>query len=406
MDSDISSITALHGECILDIVNGVQNTLKVSELTHCFYRYPARFSPLFARGIIKAFTKPGDLVLDPFMGGGTALVEACSLGRTAIGTDISSLATFISRIKTLLLSDNDFYLLNCWISELPRKLNIFTRIDFALEPNHKYLRNNLTRRATWRIRKLINLSIESTNALPKQYLRDYARCVILATAQWGLDCRRELPSVAEFRDHLLVDYNKMILGSKYLAASIEQFNNFAVSKKKYHSICIRNSAENIDKIKYLQQNTPKLILTSPPYPGVHVLYHRWQIQSRRETPAPFWIANCQDGTGSSHYTFGDRKQKGLSSYFNNLINCFSSIAKICDKKTLIVQIVGFSDASWQLPIYLDSMAKVGLREVIFAEISNSYDDRLWRGVPNRKWYAENKNVNSSAKEVVLFHRLK
>ena len=48
----------------------------VSGLTHDFYRYPARFSPLFARSAIELFTEPGDTVLDPFAGSGTSLVEA------------------------------------------------------------------------------------------------------------------------------------------------------------------------------------------------------------------------------------------------------------------------------------------------------------------------------------------
>jgi hypothetical protein len=48
----------------------------VSGLTHDLYRYPARFSPLFARAAIETFTEPGDTVLDPFAGGSTTLVEA------------------------------------------------------------------------------------------------------------------------------------------------------------------------------------------------------------------------------------------------------------------------------------------------------------------------------------------
>jgi hypothetical protein len=52
---------------------------------------------------------------------------------------------------------------------------------------------------------------------------------------------------------------------------------------------------------------PKLILTSPPYPGVHVLYHRWQVDGRKEAPLPFMITNKLDGAGSSYYTMGDRK---------------------------------------------------------------------------------------------------
>src|SRR5687768_8606285 len=72
----------------------------VSGFTHNFYRYPARFSPQFARGAIQAFTKPGDVVCDPFMGGATTLVEARALGRHAVGCDISSLSAFLGRVKT------------------------------------------------------------------------------------------------------------------------------------------------------------------------------------------------------------------------------------------------------------------------------------------------------------------
>lgn len=41
--------------------------------THGFYRYPARFSPEFARAVIRQLSKKGDLVLDPFVGGGNTI---------------------------------------------------------------------------------------------------------------------------------------------------------------------------------------------------------------------------------------------------------------------------------------------------------------------------------------------
>src|SRR6185436_11446244 len=72
----------------------------VSGLTHTFYRYPARFSPQFAAAAIEAFSEPGDLVLDPYMGGATTLVEAIARGRRAVGCDLNSLAVFIARAKT------------------------------------------------------------------------------------------------------------------------------------------------------------------------------------------------------------------------------------------------------------------------------------------------------------------
>jgi DNA modification methylase len=81
---------------------------QISGYTHNFYRYPARFSPLFVREVIRHYSRPGEVVLDPFMGGGTAIVEAIALGRKAIGVDLNSLAHFVAMVKTTPLSRYDF----------------------------------------------------------------------------------------------------------------------------------------------------------------------------------------------------------------------------------------------------------------------------------------------------------
>jgi DNA modification methylase len=73
------------------LISAARDRSPVRGLTHGYYKYPARFSPIFANAAIKTFTKPGDLVLDPHVGGGTTLVEALASGREAIGVDISSL---------------------------------------------------------------------------------------------------------------------------------------------------------------------------------------------------------------------------------------------------------------------------------------------------------------------------
>jgi hypothetical protein len=48
------------------LVAAVSNRDKVTGAPHDFYRYPARFSPVFAREAVKTFTERGDFVLDPF----------------------------------------------------------------------------------------------------------------------------------------------------------------------------------------------------------------------------------------------------------------------------------------------------------------------------------------------------
>src|SRR5258708_28323604 len=86
----------------------------VHGLTHDFYKYPARFSPTFVRAAIETFTKPGDLILDPHVGGGTTLVEALASGRDAIGVDISELAEFVAKVKTTIYGEAELEKLDAW----------------------------------------------------------------------------------------------------------------------------------------------------------------------------------------------------------------------------------------------------------------------------------------------------
>ncbi|MCS6801775.1 MAG: DNA methyltransferase [Chloroflexota bacterium] len=69
-------------------------------LTHGLHPYPAMMIPHVAARLIELLSQPGDLVLDPFCGSGSVLVEAIAAGRRAIGVDLNPLAVLIARAKT------------------------------------------------------------------------------------------------------------------------------------------------------------------------------------------------------------------------------------------------------------------------------------------------------------------
>lgn len=374
-------------------------------LTHGFYRYPARFSPLFARAAIQAFTKPGDVVFDPFMGGGTTLVEARSLGRRALGTDISSLATFVSRVKTTPLSVEDKEVISRWADTLHEKLSLRNPSVRALKWMGSGYQRNVDDRITWPIRKTLELALAEVDALPRLRQRRFARCVWLKTAQWALDCRTNIPTASRFRQRFFENLKRMLEEALEYASIVHDSDRQYEHSGSFRSLCLNRSAIGIETQPIWGNNPPPtLVLTSPPYPGVHVLYHRWQVQGRRETPAPFWIADTLDGNGASFYTLGDRKAKDLTSYYDNITACFASIAQVTNNATLVVQMVAFSDPSWQLPRYLETIEQAGFLELPYPDFANSADGRLWRSVPNRKWYADQKGTLPASKEVVLFHR--
>lgn len=69
-------------------------------ITHGYHRYPAKFIPQVAARLIREHSAPGDVVLDPFMGSGTTLVEALVAGRRARGCDLNPAALIAARAKT------------------------------------------------------------------------------------------------------------------------------------------------------------------------------------------------------------------------------------------------------------------------------------------------------------------
>jgi DNA modification methylase len=71
-----------------------------SYITHGYYTYPAKFIPQLAARLIKTYSNEGDIVVDPFMGSGTTVVEAIINNRIGIGTDINNIAYLIAKVKT------------------------------------------------------------------------------------------------------------------------------------------------------------------------------------------------------------------------------------------------------------------------------------------------------------------
>ena len=101
--------TRIEGSIPADIeVKNNQRFLFISNdqrtMTHGIHKYPAKFFPELPRWIIERYTVEGDLVLDPFMGSGTANLEAALLGRDSIGVDVDPFSRFLASVKTKPLS--------------------------------------------------------------------------------------------------------------------------------------------------------------------------------------------------------------------------------------------------------------------------------------------------------------
>jgi hypothetical protein len=375
-----------------ELLRRLRSTSRVAGITHTYYRYPARSDPSFVRAAIEALTDPGDIVMDPFMGGGTSAVEALASGRRFVGTDLNPLSRFITDVKTTPLSESDRSILLDWAS---RKGQATTSSGVGADESE-------WRHVPWWLRRAISRLVESARTLSIPRQERFARCTILRTAQWALDGRRSLPTTAQFlRTHYALATD-MVLRSLPAPAGIRPG---ALSSGEPSRLLLERSVIGIERIPGIVQDwTPvRLVLTSPPYPGVHVLYHRWQVKGRRETALPYLIAGLQNGFPESKFTFGPRHDPELRHYLPKYSEAFASIVNTLDRDSLIVQLLGFSNPKTQLPLILNALHGLGLDEVDFV-YAGPGSGRAWRHVPNRKWHA-NLQQGEGGSEVLLVHRL-
>ncbi len=378
---------------------------------HEFYRYPARFSPAFAKAVIEAFSEIGDVVLDPFVGGGTTLVESRLLSRIGLGADISSLATFVSRAKTTLASREELVRLKTWASGLDSALKLRgrTAVPHPWEDSG-YLRG-LGGRDTWRIRDvLVRALAYSLEELGDGAAEVLGRCALLRTAQWALDMRSAIPSVAGFREALIIGASRVAdVAGEYAEAVTAADQHGPASSLR--TTVIHQGVPGLAAHPAASKVPPaSLVLMSPPYPGVYVLYHRWKLQGRKEIAAPFWLTGSPDGQGMAHYTMSARSRQTLDSYFEKMALAFADVVRLTASGAWVVQLIGFNHVDSQLPRYLKLLDGVGLEEVRFDDLSTANDGRLWRSVPSRRWWvtatSRSQVAAHTAEEVVLVHRRK
>lgn len=363
-----------------------------TSLTHPLYRYPARMSPQLARALILGLTRPGDLVLDPFVGGGTTAIEALSTGRRVICSDLNPLACFVTRAKAWPADNKALHEYQMWSSSLISNILHSPYVAVLLSTPNTTEFSQLTESLLLFLRTKA-LCLENPGA------RRLALFTVLRVGQLCYDCRRVFPSPWDLIQKIRIVSKEVLKQMKVYSKVCRKYKwpgGFRQNFKVFES-----DAENLPDHVVLDPLPPvSLILTSPPYPCVHVLYHRWQLLGRKETSLPYQILQLTDGAGESHYTFGSRKRPD-GHYFTKLYTVFKSLKSIITPSTIVAQVVGFSDPKQQLPRFRSTMEMAGFEEVMKP---NSTDGIIKRIVPHRKWYVEVKSNQINSHEFVLLHR--
>lgn len=103
----------LKDNVILDI-----KTNNVTSFTHGFHKYPAKFIPQIPGWAISKYLSTANkkIILDPFCGSGTTLVQGLLANHNVIGFDIDPLSVLISKVKTTKLNKDWLLKVYDWLT--------------------------------------------------------------------------------------------------------------------------------------------------------------------------------------------------------------------------------------------------------------------------------------------------
>ncbi|MEJ5245636.1 MAG: DNA methyltransferase [Bacteroidota bacterium] len=111
--SNVKEITNEFGETLVRVDGDIPIDLPIidgqrflfisydqSRYTHGIHKYPAKFFPELPRWLINRYSRPNDIILDPFAGSATTNVEAILLNRNSVAIDVDPFARYLAKVKT------------------------------------------------------------------------------------------------------------------------------------------------------------------------------------------------------------------------------------------------------------------------------------------------------------------
>lgn len=255
----------------------------ITYLTHSYHRYPAKFIPQLARRLIEKYSDEGELLCDPFMGGGTTLVEGLITGRRSIGVDITPMAYLVSKAK---VTPIDPQVLDNTIHK------VFFKINSASRHRKKNASNEVQRFPSyekiqyWFNRKTIkdlSLILSVIDDVVDKDVRLFLRCgfshVLKNCSKWKMlsikptrDKTKKIPkAIPTFQHHVKQMIRKNLEFYQALSKDIRE------NISKYAQVVLGDCR----KIP-CRSRRASLIVTSPPYVTSHDYLRAHQLSM-------FWL---------------------------------------------------------------------------------------------------------------------
>lgn len=227
---------------------------------HGYHTYPAMMIPQIARRLIELYGKDKKVLLDPFVGSGTALLEATlhKNFKKAYGIDINPLALLISKVKTTSINPQKLWdeyhkivkkSLEDRKNKKPIKKPDFFNIDFWFKPQV--------------IRDLAIIK-ENIDIIQDKDIRDFFLIAFSETVRNVSNTRNREYKLYRMSQEMLKKHNPDTLRTfrEKAKENIYSMEEYVKEKQKCEVNILAEDTRNLTSIP---ANSVDLIVTSPPY---------------------------------------------------------------------------------------------------------------------------------------------
>jgi len=321
-------------------------------VTHGYHRYPAKFIPQIVSRLIEKYTEEDDLVVDPFGGCGTTLVESKIMRRPSIGVDINPVAVLITKAKKTPIEpakiEKQFLKLKERIDSFNKSTEVkvpkHERIDYWFKPEAK--------------RKLAFLFFEISK-IKDRNVQNFFYCgfsnILKNCSIWLQKSNKPTRDLKKKPIDPFVIFSKQI--KAMLRGNIDFFN--LLQKKKCLKTPCNVYCADARKVP-VKPNSVSLIVTSPPYVTSYEYADLHQLTA-------LWFEYAKDLSdfrkrfiGTSHNGIKkiilnskiaekikqnlEKKNKKLAKevaiYFSEMSQCFKEMKRILRKNGRVCIVIG------------------------------------------------------------------
>lgn len=225
--------------------------------SHGYHRYPAKFIPQIVQKLLEQYSRPGDVILDPFGGCGTTLVEAKINRRRCISIDVNRVAVLITKAK---------------MHSIPPKLlakrnkAFYERIDDYKDKTN-YYRDAHPRLKYWfkwyqynKLQRIYNCILQEKDSRVRNF---YLCCFSNILKNCSIWYSRSVKPMRDFNKRPEKPLDAFKRHMKYMTNMNEEFANILQQKESFTNSCkvLKGDARNLK----LKNDSIDMIITSPPY---------------------------------------------------------------------------------------------------------------------------------------------